>query len=146
LSAVFTASDTTTITYADTGSFAEVCQFRLGDDEGDETVAAPEYGRDYPAVAGVDGTGTIDYGYRGQHIEISAVYVAATLNGVLSAIQGDMEKLSAGPSTLVMDGQTYYACEIDGQASGKRGPTKSTGLGYYMSFARIVVTAKRDSA
>lgn len=144
MSAVFTPSAGGTITYADTGSFTAAGQWREGNDDS-ESIDAPMHGSDYPTTAGVDGTGVKDYGYRGQKISLTVVYVVATFAGVLSAIQTDLALLAAGPSTLVLDGVTYYACDLDSAASGKRGPTKNTGGGYYWAKVKLVVNAKRNA-
>lgn len=144
MSAAFTPSAGGTITYADTGSFTGAGKWREGNEDS-ESVDAPQYGTDYPATAGVDGTAIKDYGYRGQKISLTVIYVVATMAGVLSAIQTDLALLAAGPSTLVLDGVTYRACELDSAASGKRGPTKNAGTGFYWSKVKLVVNAKRNA-
>jgi hypothetical protein len=144
MSAVYT-NTTGSVTYADSGDFGTVGKWRAGNPDS-ESIDAPEYGFDIVTTAGVNGGGTVNYGFRGQKISIEVVYIAATYNGVLSAIQADLAILGAAPTTLVLDGQTYYCCVLDAGATGKKSPTKSTGGGKYWAVCRIVVTARRKDA
>ena len=144
MSAAFT-NTAGSVTYADTGSFGTTGKWRDGS-EGGQKIDGPEYGYDFPATAGVAGTGTVAYGYRGQKISMSVIYVNTSMDAVLSAVQADLVILGSYPSTLVLDGQTYRACTLDAGASGMAGYVKSTGAGKYWVQVKVAVTAHRNAA
>ena len=98
------------------------------------------------SAPGVDGQGTKNFGFRSIRISLKVSYVDSSLANVASAFHTDMNTLTPTPFTSTIDGQTYYGCILDGDAT-RLGKVKSTGLpsALFYGHATIVLEAVRLS-
>lgn len=107
-----TFADGNSINYASAGT-RWLCKFSVG---------GRKYLKDFPDAAGVDGSGTKNFGFRTQAIALSVEYVAATETAVLALFEADQTAIGAGPSTLTLAGQTYQACTLEDSKSEQPRP------------------------
>lgn len=125
-------------------TYASGCDFAVAGKYYDELKEkTAEYRIEIGGTPGVDGNWTKTYGYRGQRIELSVWYVAASSDAVSAAIDSDNLALSGGPSTLVANGVTYHACIVE--QFEQQTQTKITGLpsGLFCAQVQIVVNSRR---
>jgi len=128
------------ITFSATCSYTSAGQFLA-----DYSIGEREYARQYITAPGIDGQGSKNFGFRNQRIVLHVEYVASSADGVVTAMQNDIDTLTASASTLVLAGETYYGCFVDAGGFKQKGVPKSTGLpsALFTCEATIVVDSKR---
>ena len=65
----------------------------------------------------MDGAGSKNFGFRTQVIVLMIEIVAASETAIAAAWETIQTNIGAGPNTVVVAGQTYQACDFQGDAS-----------------------------
>jgi hypothetical protein len=124
-------ADGTSMSYDKTGIFCV-----------DFAIGTPYWKIEPQDAPGVDGQGTINYGYRSQGIIVKVCYIDGSENSVSADVTNDNKVIGSGPSTLLVAGQTFQACILHSMKPVDRQP-RPTGYGTFYQFVNIEVEAVR---
>ena len=116
------STTTSSVDYADAGCFSGGVPFLK-----EKRINTAQHDIAHIPSAGVDGTGSINYGFRTQKLSFTVIYVAGSEQAVLQAIKDDNLSMSTGQCGINVGGVSFARCFLDDFQS--KATPKSTGLG-----------------
>lgn len=140
--AVFTPGPT----YTDTGDLSAAGKWIEGTEDAFK-LGPPKYDFERIDAPAVIGQGSLAFSYRKQRIELHVVYVDTSEANIISTWNTDAGNMASAIGTsVVIGGVTFYAYELDGEASylGKPRPVGLASATYHAK-AVVVVEAIRLS-
>jgi len=119
------------VTFSDTGCYV------TGSFLKEKRLGTPKYDIAHIPTPKVDGSGSINYGFRTHAMTFIVIYVADSEDAIVAAQVADSRAMANGPSTIVVSGTTFNRCFLD-SFEAKTTP-RPVGLGTTKCFQEIEI-------